>query len=99
MKTRKTRASSPGEDQRPGRYQDQVKEVSNAETNKNASTLRDPAYMTVQEAASWLSLSDAAVRRLLTQKLLRRFKVCGVGSGRRTLVLFDEVKSLIAEVK
>jgi hypothetical protein len=64
-----------------------------------ASALRDPAYMTVQQAAEWLSLSDAAVRRFLTQKLLRRFKVCGAGSGRRTLVLFDEVKLLVSEVK
>ncbi len=93
MKPRKTRASSP----RGDGYQ--ARGVPSAGTSVGASALRDPAYMTVQAAADWLSLSDAAVRRLLTQKLLRRFKVCRAGNGRRTLVLFEEVKSLVSEVK
>jgi len=51
-------------------------------------------YMSVKEAADWLSLSDVSVRRFLTQKRLRRFK-----AGGRTLVLFEEVKNLVNEAQ
>jgi hypothetical protein len=68
-------------------------------TNVGASALRSPRYVTVRQAAEKLFLSDAAVRKLLTQKVLRRFKVCGTGAGRRTLLLSDEVDALVMEVK
>jgi excisionase family DNA binding protein len=63
------------------------------------SASRTPKYDTVQEAAKRLFISDAAVRKLLTQKVLRRFKVCGLGAGRRTLLLSDEVDALVVEAE
>ena len=64
-----------------------------------ASASRSPKYVTVQQAAERLFISDAAVRKLLTQKVLRRFKVCGLGAGRRTLLLSDEVDALVVEAE
>jgi excisionase family DNA binding protein len=47
-------------------------------------------YVDVREAAQILHLSEASVRRLLTQRKLRRFK-CGA----RTLLAREQVLSLI----
>jgi excisionase family DNA binding protein len=49
-------------------------------------------YVTVNEAAQILYLSEPTVRRLLTEKRLRRFK-----SGGRTLLLRSDVLSFIKE--
>ncbi len=47
-------------------------------------------YMSVKTAATFLSLSDITIRRLLTQKRLTRFKAAG-----RTLVSAAEVRDLV----
>lgn len=49
-------------------------------------------YVTVREAARLLKLSEISIRRFLSQKRLRRFKV-----GSRTLLLHSEVVGLIRE--
>jgi excisionase family DNA binding protein len=49
-------------------------------------------YVSVREAARLLKVSEISIRRFLTQKKLRRFKV-----GRRTLLLHSEVVGLIHE--
>ena len=49
-------------------------------------------YVTVKEAARLLKLSEISIRRFLTQKKLRRFKV-----GSRTRILHSEVMGLIRE--
>jgi excisionase family DNA binding protein len=65
----------------------------NGEVHLDA-TLTEPAYLSVDQAANFLHMSNASVRRYLTQKRLRRFK-----AGSRTLLLFDDVKGLVTEVK
>jgi len=51
-------------------------------------------FITVPTAADWLGLSEPTIRRMLTQKVLRRYKV-----GQRTLLLIDEVQALVKEAK
>jgi excisionase family DNA binding protein len=51
-------------------------------------------FITVKEAAALLKLSDISIRRFLTQKKLRRFKV-----GARTLIRVSEAMSLIREAQ
>lgn len=48
-------------------------------------------FVSVRQAADLLHLSEASVRRFLTQKKLRRFKA----GGARTLLLRAEVVALI----
>ena len=52
--------------------------------------------ISVKEAAALLRLSEISIRRYLTQKKLRRFKV-GPGRGRRTLLSLNQVLGLIRE--
>jgi hypothetical protein len=55
----------------------------------------DPERLvTVQWAADFLSLSDVSIRRYLTIKRLRRFKV-----GGRTLVKVGDLLKLVHEIK
>jgi excisionase family DNA binding protein len=49
-------------------------------------------FITCKECASLLKLSEISIRRLLTQKKLKRFKI-----GARTLVRREEALSLIHE--
>lgn len=51
-------------------------------------------FITVREAAAILKLSEISIRRLLTQKKLKRFKV-----GARTLIRLSEALSLIREAQ
>lgn len=51
-------------------------------------------YVTVREAARLLKLSEISIRRFLSQKKIRRFKV-----GSRTLLLQSEVVGLIREAE
>jgi len=51
-------------------------------------------YVSVKEAARLLKISEISIRRFLTQRKLRRFKV-----GSRTLVLQSEVLSLVHEAE
>ncbi|MBZ5641596.1 MAG: helix-turn-helix domain-containing protein [Acidobacteriia bacterium] len=51
-------------------------------------------YLTVREAANILRLSEISVRRFLTKKKLKRYKVGGKVTG-RTLLLQSEVIALI----
>jgi excisionase family DNA binding protein len=51
-----------------------------------------PEFCGVQAAAVLLGISEVTVRRLLTQKKLRRFKI-----GGRTVVRLDEVRALPTE--
>ena len=51
-------------------------------------------YVTVREAARLLKLSEISIRRFLTQKKLRRFKI-----GSRTLILHAELIGLIREAE
>ncbi|HEV2617945.1 MAG TPA: helix-turn-helix domain-containing protein [Candidatus Acidoferrales bacterium] len=51
-------------------------------------------YITCRQGAEILKISEISVRRYLTQKKLRRFKV-----GSRTLILLSEVQSLIREAE
>ena len=50
-------------------------------------------FITCKEAASLLKLSEISIRRLLTQKKLKRYKV-----GARTLIRTSEALALIHEV-
>lgn len=52
-------------------------------------------FVTINEAAAILRLSHHTVRHLLARKKLRRFKVGGVGAGRRTLLHKDDVLALV----
>jgi excisionase family DNA binding protein len=49
-------------------------------------------FITVREAAGLLKMSEISIRRFLTQKKLKRFKV-----GARTLLRSSEVLGLIRE--
>jgi len=49
-------------------------------------------FITCKEAAALLKLSEISIRRFLTQKKLRRYKV-----GARTLLRHDEVLGLVRE--
>jgi hypothetical protein len=67
--------------------------------NSAGSTLssiqHDPERMvSVPWAADFLCVSEPTVRRYLTQKILRRFKV-----GSRTLVKLGDLMALVKEVK
>lgn len=61
-------------------------------TPSNATVPAAGQYVTVREAARLLKLSEISIRRFLSQKKLRRFKV-----GSRTLLLHSEVVGLIHE--
>jgi len=50
-------------------------------------------FLTVRESAALLKLSEVSIRRYLTQKKLRRFKV-----GSRTLLMRGDVLGLVREV-
>lgn len=50
-------------------------------------------FLTVREGAALLKLSEVSIRRYLTQKKLRRFKV-----GGRTLLMRGDVLGLVREV-
>lgn len=52
------------------------------------------AYVSVKEAARLLKVSEISIRRFLTEKKLRRFKV-----GSRTFILHSELASLIREAE
>lgn len=58
----------------------------------NAVAALDGEFLTCKEVASLLRLSEISVRRLLTQKKLRRYKV-----GARTLIRRSEALGLIRE--
>jgi excisionase family DNA binding protein len=49
-------------------------------------------FVTIREAAQLTRLSESSIRRFLTTKKLRRYKVAG---GSRTLCKKDEVLALI----
>jgi Helix-turn-helix domain len=51
-----------------------------------------PEFIGVQAAAMLLGISEVTVRRFLTQKKLKRFKI-----GGRTVVRVDEVRALPTE--
>ncbi len=55
---------------------------------------RDGRYVDIRQAAELLHISEASVRRYLTQGKLRRFKA----GGARTLLLRSQVLGLIKEV-
>jgi excisionase family DNA binding protein len=61
-------------------------------TGSNVAFAPSGAYVSVREAARLLRISEIGIRRYLTQKKLRRFKV-----GSRTLVLQSEVMGLVRE--
>ena len=63
-------------------------------TNALAEPLQQGQFVSVREAAAILKMSEISIRRFLTQKKLRRYKV-----GSRTLVKISEVLGLIHEVK
>jgi excisionase family DNA binding protein len=63
-------------------------------TASSATLAPSGAYVSVKEAARLLKISEISVRRFLTLKRLRRFKV-----GSRTLVLQSEVLALVREVE
>lgn len=65
--------------------------MSKAQAVKQAATAGE--FITVREAAALLKLSEISIRRFLTVKKLRRYKV-----GSRTLLHASEVRSLIHEV-
>lgn len=50
-------------------------------------------FLTVREGAALLRLSEVSIRRYLTLKKLRRFKV-----GSRTLLMRSDVLGLVREV-
>ncbi|MCU1305232.1 MAG: hypothetical protein JWQ87_5516 [Candidatus Sulfotelmatobacter sp.] len=50
--------------------------------------------ISIPTGAEMLSLSEATIRRYLTQKVLRRFKV-----GNRTLIKVGDLMGLVKEVK
>jgi excisionase family DNA binding protein len=52
-----------------------------------------PQYITCKTAAEMLKMSEITIRRMLTQKRLRRYKV-----GSRTLLRLAEVLALVHEV-
>lgn len=54
-------------------------------------------FITVQEAADMLRLSQISIRRFLTQKKLTRFKVGRSKKTGRTLLKRSEVLSLVRE--
>lgn len=59
-----------------------------------ASTAGEPEqkFLTVRETAAFLKLSEISIRRFLTQRKLKRFKV-----GSRTLIRLQDAESLIRE--
>lgn len=62
-------------------------------TTKSALPIGQKArFLSVQEAAELLRISQVSIRRYLGQGKLKRFKV-----GARTLLLHDEVLGLIRE--
>ena len=64
-------------------------------TTSNVAVVPAGQYISVKQAARVLNISEIGVlRRFLTQKRLRRFKV-----GSRTILLQSEVLSLIREVE
>jgi hypothetical protein len=58
---------------------------------------REDRFIDVNQAAALLHLSPASIRRYLTLKRLKRYKV-GTGLGARTLLDRSQVLSLIVEV-
>ena len=58
--------------------------------NQKAAGNSTALYITVAEAADFLRLSEISIRRYLTKKILKRYKV-----GARTLLRRDEVLGLI----
>lgn len=67
-----------------------------ARTNEiNGNPFGNPeAFVSIPGAAGLIHISEASVRRYLTQKKLRRFKV-----GGRTLVKISDVLGLVREKK
>jgi hypothetical protein len=55
-----------------------------------------PRFVDIPGAAALLCVSEATIRRYLTRKTLKRYKV-GKGPNTRTLLNRDEVLSLIRE--
>jgi excisionase family DNA binding protein len=68
--------------------------IAQAKSAPTAAVPTSGQYISVKQAARVLNISEIGVRRFLTQKRLRRFKV-----GSRTLVLHAEVMGLIREVE
>jgi excisionase family DNA binding protein len=65
-----------------------------AVTGATSESAHPTDFITVKEAAALLKLSEISIRRFLTQKKLRRFKV-----GARTLIRQTEAMSLIREAQ
>lgn len=59
---------------------------------KQIATQTREVYLTVRETAAFVKLSEISIRRLLTQKKLKRFKC-----GGRTLIRQSEAEALIKE--
>ena len=57
-----------------------------------SSALRSAEFLSVEEAAELLRMSQVSIRRYLGQGKLKRFKV-----GSRTLVRHDDVMALVRE--
>ena len=60
------------------------------------STDNDPfdPFLTVKGSAAFIKVSDVTIRRMLTEKKLRRFK-----AGGRTLIKQSDLMQLVKEVK
>jgi hypothetical protein len=67
--------------------------VEAAEVNNGANSAAEK-LVTVPAGADLLSVSQVTIRRYLTQKKLRRFKV-----GGRTLVKVGDLMNLVKEIK
>jgi hypothetical protein len=57
-------------------------------------SLDDPEFTSVLGAAALMTVSEETIRKMLTRKLLRRFKF-----GGRTLVSVRQLRGLVREVK
>jgi excisionase family DNA binding protein len=64
------------------------------DTKPTALATSRPEFITCKEAASLLKLSEISIRRFLTQKKLKRYKV-----GSRTLVRLSDALALIREAQ
>jgi excisionase family DNA binding protein len=75
---------------------DDLGQFAGEQDSQNTRAERNPAgeFVTCKEAATLLKLSEISIRRLLTQKKLRRFKV-----GSRTLMRQDEVLGLVRQAE
>ena len=62
-----------------------------------ATKLDSERFVSVSAAAELLSVSEVTIRRFLTQKRLRRFKVGGPNG--RTLVRVSDLMKLVKEAK